>query len=529
MRLVSLIFLVACAKNVARDEALSRANAAKAKGDYVGEAIALRDACTFAPDETDLCKRADQAWGAAQERSRQAAKQACTNIAPTLEGVDRCLAAVTEIRKLAPDHPDATALAEAAAKQHLARCFADSPSWQTSIEAAVELVRCEEARAPQIALASYMQQVHAARTNARDQLMRLADHPAYADRTGALSELTAAATCLTPTPDLVERARATRTAFIERARATIELRATSQPALPELCTTAAGMLPNRAACGRPRAGAPTVTVIGDIEIAPVEHTAYETQESKDYVAGIIRFPNPDYQPAVNEERNARQSKDSAEQQLRRDESDCRSAESSLSSASSCSSCPERSERDRACNAKSSSESLYRSRTMDWESARRRLESTPQIKERDDIRTAHYIVKHHTWSVGWSAQLRNEGSVIPAQGGAQTTDLETSGAAVAGVPADPVTYPGNRWFVGTVRDQVAAKVAETVDAALQRRAADLSVKCPAPLQWSNDWLDCWARVRLWAAGKSDLDPLLRLVGMLKDQRRGPLWDHVRCTQ
>lgn len=173
--------------------------------------------------------------------------------------------------------------------------------------------------------------------------------------------------------------------------------------------------------------------------------------------------------------------------------------------------------------------MYRSRTSDWERARRQLDNTPQIKEREDIRTAHYIVKHHTWRVGWTAQLRNEGSTIPVSGGTQTTDLETSGAAVAGVPSDPVTYPGTRWFVGAVRDQAAAKIAEIVDGALQRRASELAVRCPAPLQWSNEWLDCWARVRLWAAGKSDLDPLLKLVGMIRDQRRAPLWEHVRCAQ
>ncbi len=338
----------------------------------------------------------------------------------------------------------------------------------------------------------------------------------------------AAATCLTPTPDLVTRVGVTRDAFVSKARATIDLRTTGA-GLPDLCATVAGALPDRTACGSPRPGAPTITVAGDIAIAPVEHTVYETSESKDYVAGIIRFNNPDYQPAVNEERNSRQSKDSAEQQHRRDESDCRSAESALSSAGSCSSCPERNERERACNASRSSESMYRSRTSDWERARRNLDNTPAIKEREDIRTANYIVKHHTWRTGWTAQLRNEGSTVPASGGTQTTDQETSGAPIAGVASDPVSYPGNRWYIAPVRDQVAAKIAETVDGALQRRASDLAVNCQAPLQWTNEWLDCWARVRLWAAGKRDLDPLLKLVGMIKDQRRGTIWEPVRCAQ
>lgn len=522
-----LVALVACAPNVARDQALSRAEAARVRGDYVGEAIALREACTFDPKNGDLCKRADTAWQGAQQRSRDAARKQCTDIAPTLDAVDKCLAAVNEIRKLAPDHPEAAELADAAAKQHLARCFADSPAWQTAIDAAVELVRCEEARAPQINLATYSQQVQAARVNARDQLLRLADHPAYAERTGALSELLAAATCLTPTPDLVSRGRATRDAFVSKSRATLELRTTGA-SLPDLCGVVAGALPDRVGCGSPKQGAPTITVSGDIAIAPVEHQVFETTESKDYVAGIIRFDNPDYPPAVNDERNAKQSKDSAEQAWRRDESDCRSAESALSSAGSCSSCPERTEKDRACERSRTSESMYRSRTSDWERARRQLDNTPAIKEREDIRTARYIVKHHSWRTSWSSNLRNEGQALPVNGGTQTTDLETMGAPIAGVPADPVSYPGNRWYVAPVRDQVAVKVAEIVDGALQRRASELAANCQAPLQWTNEWLECWARVRLWAAGKRDLDPLLRLVGMLKDQRRGPLWDQVRCV-
>lgn len=526
-RLLCLVILAACAPNVARDQALSRAEAARTRGDYVGEALALRDACTFDPKNGDLCKRADGAWQGAQQRSRDDARKRCTDIAPTLDAIDKCLAAVAEIRKLAPDHPEAAELADAAAKQHLARCFADSPAWQTSLDAAIELVRCEEARAAQIGIATYSQQVQAARVNARDQLMRLADHPSYAERTGALAELLAAATCLTPTPDLVSRGQATRDAFVSKARATIDLRTTGV-VLPELCNTVAAALPDRAGCGSPRQGAPTITVVGDLAIAPVEHQVYETTESKDYVAGIIRFDNPDYQPAVNEERNARQSKDSAEQTWRRDESDCRSAESALSSAGSCSSCPERNEKERACNAARTSENMYRSRQSDYDRARSRLSNTPAIKEREDIRTAHYVVKHHSWRTTWTANLRNEGTTMPGSGGTQTGDLETMGAPIAGVPADPMSYPGNRWFIAPVRDQIAARIAEIVDGALQRRASDLAANCQAPLQWSNDWLDCWARVRLWAAGKRDLDPLLRLVGMLKDQRRGPLWEQISCV-
>ncbi len=526
--LVCLLMIAACAKNIQRDQALAAANAAHARGDYVGEALALRDACNFAADDKDVCQRANTAYASAQNLARDAGRRACTDIAPTLAAVDACLGAVGALRKLAPDHPDVAQLAEAASKQHLARCFADSPSWQTTIDAAVELVRCEQSREPQVGLAVYSQQVFGARTNARDQIVRLADHPQYADRFGAQAELVATASCLTATPDLVTRAHSSRNAFIDRVRGTIDLRLTTSTSLPDLCVTAASALTGRAACGA-KQGAPVITIGGDVAVAPVDHTVFESTESKEYVAGIIREDNPDYRPAQNDERNARQSRDTAEQQMRRDESDCRSAESSLSSAGGCSSCSQRTDRDRACNAASSSDSLYHSRSSDYDRARQHLDNTPAIKEREDIRTATYIVKHHTWRTTWNGQLRNDGGTIPAGGETVVGDLETSGAPIAGVPSDPVTYPGNRWFAAPIRDQLAAKIAETVDIALKRRSSDLAVNCALPMQWTNDWLDCWAKVRLWGGAQPTPDALLRLVGDTKDVRRGPMWEHVRCQR
>jgi hypothetical protein len=313
--------------------------------------------------------------------------------------------------------------------------------------------------------------------------------------------------------------------MVVKLRGSIDISVTPSVPLPELCKRTAALLDTRAVCGGPKSGAPQITIVGEVTVLPVEHSAHETTESKEYVAGVIRFENPDYQPAVQDERTARMAKESAEQQWRRDESDCRSAESAVSRCSSSStSCPERDERDRMCNRKSSSESIYRSRETEWQSARRRLDSTPPIKERDDIRTATYSVRHHTWTTPWSAQLRSDGRTFTLTGGTQTMDRETSGASVAGVPADPLTRPGERWFVAAIRDQVAAKLAETVDTALDRRASDLAVSCPLPHQWNADWLDCWARTRYWGGEVAQADALLLVVGASHQ-----MWPPLPCAR
>ena len=530
MRLVAVLLLVVgCAKNVHRDEALARASAARTRGDYVGEALAMRDACQAAPKDHDVCTSANRAWISAQQQSVVAAGSACASVVP--ETVDPCLAAVGEIRKLNPTSRDAARYAEEAMVQHVKRCFADSPDRDTSIDGAVQAIRCLEARKSRINIPVYDQQVWAARINAKDQLLRLVEHPAYLDKAGATYELYAAAMCLTPTPDLVGRAQESRGAFVDKHRASIDLRVVPSQPLPDLCRSTMRLLDTRAVCGAPKPGAPQIAIVGEVALMAVEHAAYEDTESKDYVAGIIRFENPEYQPAMNDERTARFAKESAEQQYRRDESDCRSAESALSSRSSTcsSSCPERDERDRACNRKSSSESMYRSRESEWHSALRRLDSTPPISEREDIRTATYSVRHHAWRAPWSAQLRNDGRTFSVAGETQARDRETSGAPVAGVPADPLTRPGDRWFVPAIRDQVAHELAKTVDAALKRRASDLAVSCPGAHQWKNEWLDCWAKARFWAGDPAKADALLELVGADHDEKGGPAWGPLLCAQ
>jgi hypothetical protein len=525
MRAAVLLMLVACAKNVHRDEALARASVARSRGDFVGEALALRDACAAAPNDRDVCLQANQQWLSAQQRSQQLARDACRDVQPTTESVDTCLTAVGEIRKLAPADAEARKLAAVAMTAHSKRCYADLPQWDTSIDEAVELVRCLEARTAQIDLDLYRTQVLSARVNAKEQLLRLAEHPAYHDKPGATYELVASAMCLAPSPDLIGRAGAARGALVDKHRGSIDLRVTPSQPLPGLCRAVTDRLDTRAVCGAPKPGAPQITIVGEVTLFPVEHSAQESTESKEYVAGVIRFENPDYQPAVSDERTSRMAKESAERQWRRDESDCRSAESAASRCSStATSCPERDERDRACNRESASESMYRSREREWESARRRLDSTPAIKERDDIRTATYSVRHHTWHTPWTAQLRSDGRTFTVSGATQATDRETGGASVAGVPSDPLTRPGDRWFVPAIRDQVAAKLAETVDVALDRRASDLAVSCPLPHQWTNEWLDCWARARFWGGEPAQADALIVLVGSTRQQ-----WPQLQCAR
>src|SRR5258705_2427287 len=99
-----MLIVVGCG-NAARDAALDRAKAARARGDIVGEALALRDACKAAPDDKDLCGKVQQASQAAHEFAQQNARAACTDVS-TAAAVDRCLESVAQVRRMAPQDPE---------------------------------------------------------------------------------------------------------------------------------------------------------------------------------------------------------------------------------------------------------------------------------------------------------------------------------------------------------------------------------------------------------------------------------------
>ena len=527
LAIAAVAALAACAGNPARDAALSRAKAAHARGDLVGEALAMRDACNYAPGDKDVCKHATEAWTAAQNASAQAARTACATV-DTPAAIDKCLGAVGELRRLSPTDPEAARLAEPAGKAWLAHCQAEAPKWQVSLDDALDAIRCEDARTAQVALPGYAREVDAARASARDAVLALAAQPAFAGKRGATSELLAAAACLAPTPDVVAQARDARARFVDGARAAIDMRAQSNAPLPELCNGIAALVGERAACISPRDGAPAITIAGDVSLAPVEHAAYETTESVDYVAGILHVPNPDYQPAVQAADSARQSRDMAESQYRRDQADCSSAQSSASSCSGSDSCPARDQASQACARASSSESMYQSRESELDSAQSRLSSTPAQLEKQDIRTAHYTVRHHSWRAAWRAKLRNDGQSIPAQGDTVASDDETAGAPIAGVAADPLTPPGDRWFIAPIRDQLAAKMAEIVDASLRRRASDATAGgCSGALAVTPEWIECWSRARLWTGGGNPPDAFVHALTGAGDATRGAAWPALRC--
>jgi hypothetical protein len=374
----------------------------------------------------------------------------------------------------------------------------------------------------QIGLASYDAVVATTRAATRDTVLQVLAKPAFAAKRGAASELLAAASCLAPTPDVVAQAHAQRAGFVEAARAAIDLRAQASQPLPELCAMVAGAVGERAACIPPRDGAPAITIAGDVALAPVEHAVRESLEEKEYVAGIIREPNPAYEPAVAAERSARSSRDLAESEYRRDRSDCDSARSEGSAAAD--------RATQACNRASSSESLFHSRDSEYDSAHSRLLSTPAQLERQDIRVAHYVVRHHSWRAAWNARLRNDGQAIAESGETAASDDETAGAPVAGVAADPLTPPGDRWYVAAIRDQVAAKMAAIVDAALKRRAGDARAGgCSGAVAVTAEWLECWARARLWEGGADAPDALVRALGEAADGKRGAAWPALACAQ
>ncbi len=120
-------------------------------------------------------------------------------------------------------------------------------------------------------------------------------------------------------------------------------------------------------------------------------------------------------------------------------------------------------------------------------------------------------------------------MTPGLGDTTASDDETAGAAVAGVAADPLTPPGDRWYVAAIRDQVAAAMTEIADAALKRRAGDATAaSCSGELAMTPDWIDCWARARLWRGGANAADAFVRALEGAADAKRGAAWPQLQCA-
>jgi hypothetical protein len=498
--LALLVVLAACGGNQARARALRAAKDARARGDLVGEVIAMRQACEADRRSKKVCGDSYATDQRALAILRVNAGGACGQVdAQNPPTIITCLDAVKPLRHLFPQDPEGERLADVAGDAFAQRC-GEGPLGDFS--GALRRVRCVEAGSAEVNTARYQLHAAEARAAAAAVVDGLAAAAEARSRPGALAALHGVSACLTGDAGARARSQDVLRDFAATNAPTLVVRSTGiTPA--ELCAETVGVLGGLRCVERPDSRA--IVAEATIDLAGIQHDVGERSRTEKYLASIDRTENPAYRTRARDEMQTREAARDAEATYRYEQQGCDAADQMLTRAGYCYDCPERAEKEAACRRAEDAKAMWEQREADWQRAKSEFDSTPAILEHENWKQTSFIVRDHTWQAPWKAELRAlPGKAVQRQGAASTTDTEHPGSDLAEIAADPLTPPARGWYQAQLRAQVAAELAELIKAELSARVHSLREKCPGgEPRWTDPaWLDCWSATAI-VAGLSDL--------------------------
>jgi hypothetical protein len=518
---------IGCGGNATRDAALRKADLARAAGDLPAEALALREACGAAPDDKDVCRRAEVAQGNALAAIRVAARSNCELARTTPGNLPSCFASLSQARQLTRTDPEVEAIASIAGQAQSNYCNAFITSQPMQLTQGIRAFRCALSAQAVIATSSYQQWVEQTRTAVSAAFLQATSEAGIAGQQGASALLLSAAACVGNTPALQQRGQQALASYADAIRPAIVLNTQGPIAAQELCAVAIDKLggpSGRASCRNSSKTAPQLAYGFALEVGQVTKQVSEQGMQKDYVARIDRRENPAYAVAARDEVFTREQLRQAEQQKSRDSATCDSASSALSRANSCYSCAERTERDRACNVADSSKRSADQRQQDADNASRRVRETEPIIEEKIWATATWVVRTHQWTAPWRSELTSKtGASTKWQQTVDYQDTEHQAVPAAGIAEDSLLRPEAGWQLGAVLTQAGTGLADVFGQAITAEGQRAARGCAGPsIEWEGGWLSCWASSRWWmgqayngaallvAATAADADP--RMQGM-----------------
>lgn len=492
-------------------QAIERGEAASARGDLLGAAVAFRDACQLDPSDAELCARSRQATRAAVDGAVAQARPLCA-----AGDVAGCLAAIKPVRVFGND-PAIGEILDQAGWAHAQGCASaplDSP------EAAVVLVRCLESRSKELPTASYRDRIREGRMRAADLLVQRAR--ASADRhPGSASALLGAAACLDGEASTREKLEAATSRFLEKAQlpVSIEVKVPGGPPpveLAALCQTARGKLPATVRCdGSAKTVLPKIGISIDLDLKPLAHEVTDTVREVRYLARTDLVRNPDHAITQRDLRHDRRAAERLQNELAVARADCETAQSLLARANYCTHCQERAYEESTCNRAEALRLTYNERVDAYNDGVDQLNRTPAVVQQNVYETFRYVEHHHRWEAPLSARFDVRG----ARAAAPFTDsatvrferVEHVGFEPAGLEAAPRRDPTPSEVHQLVADRLVEQISRLVGTELGARARDQLSACGAPPATLNDvWLECWAEATFWSSGEL-VKPFLALLG------------------
>jgi hypothetical protein len=499
-----LVLLISSGCNTAYREAMSRAEDAAIRGDFMTAAHAYRDACRASPDDEKACYRAPVFAQKATDQAIATARPACE-----AGDLDLCLPPLLATLDLMPGHPEVASMLEAASRLHAERCS----RWKAegSLATAAAGLACLQSRGAQLPVPSYQALLAERATQLASRLAGLAATAQGPDSAGSAAVLWSAAQCLSPGGEAGVRADQARQGFLARSAIPVAIRVDGRirphiaPNLSRLCESMAANLAPAARCVEPApvTGQPAPLELRlDAIISDAVTNVSEQVRSLRYLSGTRQVPNPDYGVALDRFHAAESEFESVESAKAEKDKECK--KSKRTHGASCVGCPEP-PKDPSCEEAEKLAEQLEDRTEELDKARKHLKRTPETLTEEVYEDFVYSVLTHRWAAPYRFTLQsNSPAVVPSgplAGELQFEDQEHVGFSPAGLNPDPLVIPTGNDFANAFIRNAAPSVFEAVQRDAMARGTARRAGCSAlPEDWGTSWVQCWAEATLWENGR-----------------------------
>ncbi len=485
-----LLTLIACA--TPKERALEDAMDANQRRDQVAEARALQSACAIDPADAKICEQA-RSIGLLAARAGLATLDATCRTG----NVDRCVAAVTNLRGLGVEPQEFQPFIEASREAMLERCRVMPLS---TPEDALAHVRCAEQFRALIPTDTYDKECAVIRHDMGVWLEkwstdRIPTLPAEAAAAAALAD------CFgTPTSGAAYRAWENLAAGWSRRRVQMTLRMQNGPPV-SMCSALQPKLPAEWICGANDAPANSRLEVV-LELGPTQHSERVTTREVTYVADVERVRNPNRAELKDEVRERNSDLQALKTEWEVANSDCAVTQSR-----------------RVCARAETLRLRYNELIDERDRVKRQQHREPEVLTREIRETYRYNERQHIWRrpVAMSTIFNRYDEWLELSG------LERPGFAPAGIEALSASVPSERdWYA-----LVDKRLDEFAEVFADRLKKDAQADALAGCSNAPNSLECGIRQRV----VSQNEPIT-VAGIAVLGERLPeissAWPRVACT-
>jgi hypothetical protein len=531
MRLWSLLALCPCfilcvtACRPVWQDAIEKEQALRAAGDDVNAAAAFRQACDQgAPPETKACEAARSTAARAAHEAIERGESACR--AGEL-GV--CFSALHGARGVTAENTKERAtieeLLEVASSMHMESC---SRLPLQNLDGATAAYRCLSLLRKEVALPAHATRIDRQAQKIAAFLLEEAHRHEVEQAFGAGAVHAGLARCMVGGSETKRLFDDDGARFLDQARlpAVVTISGLSPAAKDRLC---AALKPGPLKCS-PAApdlvssekGAEKNGVLanGALKLATLKHSSKPSTKVIEYIAGIDKVPNPDFDRLTREIEVDRRALRGTEKDAANGKEACAAAEAALVKAANCTACKEATERERICTKADALADDAKKANDDFDTKKVLLSRTPRTVEQNRMATHSWIETQHRWELPFEVTVDGAAALKDVL---VVEDFEAPGFPPAGIIAKKLNEPTVATMRPTIEERATAHAQAELTRQLVARGKALAPTCHA-IADDGDGIDCQLRA-LWYGGA---DPVPTWLNDLAARVEAP-WPRALCIE